>query len=99
MITATCTETNEESVFIVVDEEVITVMDNIVEEHKCKSKACNVVTESSYTERVYGSPKLQKDIEKLTEFGVPEKTHNQTKWAIKVWTEWVTSRNRKLLAT
>ena len=39
---------NEESVFIV-DEEVITVMDSIVEEHKCNSKAYNVVTESSYS--------------------------------------------------
>ena len=40
---ATCAETNEESMFIV-DEELITVMDSIVEEHKCKNKACNVVT-------------------------------------------------------
>ena len=31
------------------------------------------------------------------ECGVPEKTSNQTKWAIKVWTEWAISRNRKLL--
>ena len=101
-------EANEESVFIV-DEEVIIVMDSIIEEHECKSKACNVVTESSYTgiepherpssttEQLYGSPKLQKDIERSIECGVQEKTHNQTKWAIKVWTEWATSRNRNLL--
>ena len=43
----TCTEANEELVFIV-DEEVIIVMDSIIEEHECKSKACNVVTESGY---------------------------------------------------
>ena len=83
-------------------------MDSIVEEHKWKSKAYNVVTESSgiepherpssTTERqVYGSPKSQKDIERSMEGGVPEKTHNQTNWAIKVWTEWATSRNRNLL--
>ena len=32
------------------------------------------------------------------ECGVPEKTCNQTKWAVKVWTEWATSRNKKLLS-
>ena len=32
------------------------------------------------------------------ECGVPEKTRNQTKWAVKVWTEWATSRNKKLLS-
>ena len=96
------------SVFIV-DKEVITVMDSIIEEHECKSKACNVVTESSYsgiephewlsstTEWVYGSPKSQKDIKRWIECGVPEKTRNRTNWAIKVWTEWATSRNRNLL--
>ena len=45
---AACTEANEESVFIV-DEEVITLMDSIVEEHECKSKACNVDRERSYS--------------------------------------------------
>ena len=104
---ATCAE-NEESMFIV-DEELITVMDSIVEEHECKNKACNVVTESSYsgkepherpcssTEQVYGSPKSQKDIKRSMEFRVPEKTRNQTNWAIKVWSEWAISRNRNLL--
>ena len=104
---ATCTEANEESVFIV-NEEVITIMDSIVEEHECNSKAYNVVTESSDIEpherlsstterRVYGSPKSQKDIKRSMESGVPEKTRSQTNWAIKVWTEWATSRNRNLL--
>ena len=32
------------------------------------------------------------------EGGIPEKTRNQTKWAVKVWTEWATSRKRKLLS-
>ena len=32
------------------------------------------------------------------ECGVLEKTRNQTKWAVKVWTEWATSRNKKLLS-
>ena len=32
------------------------------------------------------------------ECGVPEKTRNQTKWAVKVWKEWATSRNKKLLS-
>ena len=66
----------------IVDEELITVMDSIVEEHECKNKACSVVTESSYsgielherpcssTERVFGSPKLKKDIERSMECGV-----------------------------
>ena len=31
------------------------------------------------------------------ECGIPEKTNNQTKWTIKAWTEWATSRNKKLL--
>ena len=86
---ATCVETNEESVFIV-DEELITVMDSIVEEHECKNKACNVITESSYsgiepherpcssTEQVHDSSKSQKHIERSMECGIPEKTHNQT---------------------
>ena len=46
--TAACTETNEESVFIA-DEEVITLMNSIVEEHEYKNKVCNVDTESSYS--------------------------------------------------
>ena len=46
---------------------------------------------SSSTKQVYGSPKLQKDIKKMMDCGVPEKTCNQTKWAVKVWTEWVTT--------
>ena len=46
---ATSTEANEELVFIV-DEEVITVMDSILKEHECKSKACSVVTESNYND-------------------------------------------------
>ena len=53
---------------------------------------------SSSTKQVYGSPKLQKDIKQTMECGVPEKTCNQTKWAVKVWTEWVASRNKKLLS-
>ena len=85
-------------------------MDSVVEEHECKTLACNVDTESSYsgiepherpssgaTERVYGSRKSEKDIKRSMECGVPEKTRNQTNWAIKVWTEWATSRNKKLL--
>ena len=53
---------------------------------------------SSSTKQVYGSPKLQKDIKKMMECGVPEKTCNQTKWAVKIWTEWAASRNKKLLS-
>ena len=85
-------------------------MDNIVEEHECMDNDCKTVIENSYsgidpherpsssTERAYGSPKSQKDIERSMECGVPEKTRNQTKWAVKVWTEWATSRNKKLLS-
>ena len=32
------------------------------------------------------------------ECGVPEKRRNQTKWAVKIWTEWATSRNKKHLS-
>ena len=53
---------------------------------------------SSCTERVYGSPKSQMDIQKSMECGVPEKTHNQTKWAVEVWIEWATSRNKEFLS-
>ena len=103
------TEVDEESMFIV-DEEILTVMDSIVEEHECMDNACKTVIENSYsgiepherpsssTERAYGSPKSQKDIKRSMECGVPEKTRNQTKWAVKVWTEWATSRNKKLLS-
>ena len=106
---ATYTEVDEESVFIV-DEEILTVMDSIVEEHKCTDNYCKTVIENSYsgidpherpsssTERAYGSPKSQNDIERSMECGVPQKTRNQTKWAVKVWTEWATSRNKKLLS-
>ena len=107
----TYTEVDEESMFIV-DEEILTVMDSIVEEHECTDNACKTVIENSYsgiaadpherpsssTERAYGSPKSQKDIKRSMECGVPEKTRNQTKWAVKVWTEWATSRNKKLLS-
>ena len=87
----------------IVYEEILTVMGNIVKEHKCRDNACKTVTKSSYSgiesherpsssiERAYGSPKSQKDIEKSIEYGVPEKTRDQTKWGIKVWTEWVTT--------
>ena len=68
------TEVDEESVFIV-DEEILTVMDSIVEEHECTDNDCKTVIENSYsgidpherpsssTERAYGSPKSQKDID------------------------------------
>ena len=77
-------------------------MDSIVEEHECMDNACKTVIENSYsgidpherpsssTERAYGSPKLQ-GIKRSMEYGVPEKTRNQTNWAVKVWTEWATS--------
>ena len=103
------TEVDEESMFIV-DEEILTVMDSIVEEHECTDNTCKTLIENSYsgiepherpsssTERAYGSPKSQKDIKRSMECGVPEKTRNQTKWAVKVWKEWATSRNKKLLS-
>ena len=40
------TELNEESVFTV-DEELLTLMGSIVEEHECTGKACNRVTENN----------------------------------------------------
>ena len=106
---ATYTELDEESVFIV-HEEILIVMDSIVKEQKCMDNTYKTVTESSCsgiesherpsssTKQVYGSPKLQKDIKEMMECGVPEKTCNQTKWAVKVWTEWTASRNKKLLS-
>ena len=39
---------NEESMFIV-DEEILTVMDSIVEEHECTGNACKTVIENSYS--------------------------------------------------
>ena len=85
------TEVDKESMFIV-DEEILTVMDSIVEEHEswCTDNACKTVQNSysgiepherpsSSTERAYGSPKSQKDIKRSMECGVPEKTRNQTK--------------------
>ena len=81
-------------------------MDSTVKEHECNT--CKMVTESSYsgiesqewpsssTEQVYGSPKSQKNIERLMECGVPEKNRNQTKWIVNVWTDWMTSRNKEL---
>ena len=68
----------------IVDEEILTVMDSIVEEHECMDNACKTVIENSYsgidpherpsssTERAYGSPKSQKDIKRSMECGVPE---------------------------
>ena len=41
-------EVDEESVFIV-DEEILTVMDSIIEEHECKYKDCKTVIENSYS--------------------------------------------------
>ena len=83
-----------------VNEELLTLMDSIVEEHECTGKACNRVLENNCSgiephdrhpavlnEFFYGSPKLQKDTERSMECEVPEKTHNQMKWAVKVWTE------------
>ena len=32
------------------------------------------------------------------ECGVPEKNRNQIKQAVNIWTEWVTSRNKKILS-
>ena len=87
----------------IVYEEILTVMDSIDKEDKCMDNACKTVTKSSYSgieshewpsssiEQAYGSPKSQKDIEKSIECGVPEKTRDQTKWAVKVWTEWATT--------
>ena len=46
--TATYTEMDEESVFIV-DEEILTVMDSIFEEHECTDNACKTVIENSYS--------------------------------------------------
>ena len=79
----------------IVDEEILTVMDSIVEEHERTGNACKTVAaESSYsgtephewpsssTEQAYGSPKSQ-DIKRSMECGVPEKTRNQTKWAVR----------------
>ena len=45
---ATYTEVDEESVFIV-NEEILTVMDSIVEEHKCTDNDCKTVIENSYS--------------------------------------------------
>ena len=94
----------------IVDEKILTVMDSIAEEHECMGNACKTVTESSYsgiepheqppsssTEWAYGSIKSQKGIKRLMECEVSEKTHNQTKWVVKVWTELATSRNKKFL--
>ena len=87
----------------IVYEQILIAMDSIVKEHKCMNNTCKTVTKSSYSgiesherpsssiERAYGSPKSQKDIEKSIECGVPEKTCDQTKCAVKVWTEWATT--------
>ena len=70
--TAICTEVDGKSVFTI-DKKVLTLMDSVVEECECTGKACNRITENSYSgiephewqsssnDQAYGSPKLQKD--------------------------------------
>ena len=47
--------------------------------------------------RKYGSPKSHEKVAEAMSNGVPEKTRNQTRWAVTVWKEWAVSRNLNLL--
>jgi len=48
-------------------------------------------------DHVYGSPKSDKDVARITVSGIPQKTNLQTDWTVRVWEEWAKSRNSRLL--
>ena len=52
---------------------------------------------SSMSTRAYGSPKGEKAVEVARRGSVPKKTQDNTEWSVKVWVDWASSRNNKLL--
>ena len=52
---------------------------------------------SSTSTRAYGSPKGEKAIEVARRGSVPKKTRDNPEWSVKVWADWASSRNNKLL--
>ena len=47
--------------------------------------------------RKNASPKRESYIRSVRQSSVPDKTRNNTTWAVKVWTDWAKARNEKLL--
>ena len=44
--------------------------------------------------RKFGPPVGQEYLKSLRDRAVPQRTRNQTKWAVQRWRDWVTDRNR-----
>ncbi len=57
-----------------------------------------IVTAVSTTATIsrFASPR-QKDIDSIERSSIPQKTRCSTDWAVKVWTDWAESRNKRLL--
>ena len=57
----------------------------------------STVTNSKVVARKYTSPKSEAYVHSIRESSVPIKTRNNTSWAVKVWTDWASARNKNLL--
>ena len=47
-------------------------------------------------DRVYCSPKSDKDVARVIASGIPQKTKLQTDWTVRVWEQWAKSGNSRL---